>query len=108
MSDTMIEIDYERFGIKDIMSEPKVEADPKLQEAFCKSLGLYWRTWPSEKPELETYYVVNCIRFVHVCFFRPATSEAEACWSIPAGVPNKLLVIDGDRWIPLSAMEKLP
>lgn len=106
MSNTRIEIDYEKLGIKDIMSEPKVEADPRFKEAFCKSLGLYWRTWPSEKPETDpngnNYCLIWPIGENEISY---GFVDDYGRWDVEKRyIPTQ----PGDRWLPLSALEKLP
>lgn len=89
---------------------------PSFDEKMCiqcrsdlrtlKSLGLYWRTWPSEKPHLGDYVLIISKRpgiheWVHAAY---VGTDQFLTWENVA----LFKLHDGDQWLPLKALEVLP
>jgi hypothetical protein len=69
--------------------------------------GLYWRTWPEEKPG-PSEKVLLCVHkhpITWLLFDYMELHDGSITWLDPRG---SLDCKPGDRWLPLSALEKLP
>ncbi len=86
------------------MRNEQISKDTK--EDDLKSIGLYRRTWPHEKPHLGDYVLTISKRpgiheWVYAAYV--GTDRFLTCENV---TPFKLH--DGDQWFPLSALEVLP
>jgi hypothetical protein len=85
------------------------EADSKLiKKQFLKSLGLYWRKWPEEKPEMPMECIIKTKNGLHygewenICNFNYETIGQE--WDT---TDHLIAPRDGDQWLPLAALKVL-
>ena len=75
---------------------------------FLKSLGLYWRKWPEEKPEQP----MECIVKTKQCGLGYGSWE-DVLWGNEIirqewdTTDHLIAPDDGDQWLPLSALEVL-
>ena len=92
---------------------------PSYDESICrecdsdnktlKSLGLYWRKWPEEKPQLGSNIILKKISSDKREWIMPAVFSNSytdkpifVCWGAQVEKP-----LDGDLWLPLSELEVL-
>lgn len=83
---------------------------PLIQEFtkgdLLKSLGLYWRTWPEEKPK----YAERCMIISHKGILQHGTYEYRSTvWEYDDDDGGRCYPCEsGDRWLPLEALKGLP
>lgn len=89
---------------------------PSFDEVMCiqckaelrtlKSLGLYWRTWPDEKPQLGDVVVI--IANVSGALDCAIGWYLGANRFLPKGHHIHFKLQDGERWMPWKVLEVLP
>lgn len=86
-------------------AEQEAMANEAAQGEYLKSLGLYWRKYPEEKPEGKK--VVCLVAGEHLAFPVVWTWMGEG-WAInlTAEILGSHKAIQ--RWLPLKALEQLP
>lgn len=90
-------------GQYDIVELVLKASDP-IKRSLLKSLGLYWRRWPQEKPTEQEEIFHEHGR----CVTTYQSDEFSDVFREVVGRTSNLTMRTGDRWLPLKALENLP